>query len=58
MNMNVLILRAKPPDAPVKVNATFLIDSTQIATVSGQFYAGLQMRREISLFCNLSVKLN
>ena len=42
VNMNILILRAKPPDAAVTVNATFLIDSKRITTASGQFYAGLQ----------------
>ncbi|CAB4022747.1 CD109 antigen-like, partial [Paramuricea clavata] len=40
VNMNILILRAKPPDAAVTVNATFLIDSKRITTASGQFYAG------------------
>lgn len=42
VNVNVLILKAKPSDAPVTVNATFLIDSKRITTASGEFLAGLQ----------------
>ena len=54
-NVNVLILRAEPADAPVIVNATFLIDSKQIATASGQFYAGLHYKALISTLLNVIV---
>lgn len=50
-NVSVLILRTDPPDAPVLVHATFLIDLKQIATASGQFYAGLSFKSLLYSLC-------